>query len=183
MQQANIIERYTVSDLHQQLVWLIWPGPVFYQWLSRYEANDRRCYKCNIISYRLIPCLVLDRKFEPIIILIKTLIWIYCMENTFHLTPERGGSYFIRVFFKLILGTDFLNTSCETEWQRTPLVMCQHWLRQWLAAIGQQTITWANVNPDLYHHLGAVSIYRCRLTSIGIPMLKIRQSHDRLSLT
>ena len=24
---------------------------------------------------------------------------------------------------------------------------------------------------------GAVSIYRCRLTSIGIPMLKIRRSH------
>ena len=29
-------------------------------------------------------------------------------------------------------------------------------------------------------NLGAVSIQRCRLTSIGIPMLKIRRSHDRL---
>ena len=28
--------------------------------------------------------------------------------------------------------------------------------------------------------LGAVSVWRCRLTSIGIPMLKIRRSHDRL---
>ena len=29
-------------------------------------------------------------------------------------------------------------------------------------------------------YLGAVSILRCRLTSIGIPMLKIRRSPDRL---
>ena len=37
--------------------------------------------------------------------------------------------------------------------------------------------------PQLSHKhniLGAVSIKRCRLTSIEIPMLKIRHSHDRL---
>ena len=30
------------------------------------------------------------------------------------------------------------------------------------------------------YHQGAISIWRCHLISIGIPMLKIRLSHDRL---
>ena len=33
---------------------------------------------------------------------------------------------------------------------------------------------------ELSSHLGAVSILRCRLSSIGIPMLKIRRFRDRL---
>ena len=44
----------------------------------------------------------------------------------------------------------------------------------------------ANTNtyltPALANTQGAVSIQRCRLNSIGICMLKIRQSHDRLIL-
>ena len=33
----------------------------------------------------------------------------------------------------------------------------------------------------MYHViLGVIAIWRCRLTSKGIPMLKIRRSHDRL---
>ena len=42
-----------------------------------------------------------------------------------------------------------------------------------LASIGENGET-------IYSRIGAVSIKRCRLTGIGIPMLKIRRSHDRL---
>ena len=33
----------------------------------------------------------------------------------------------------------------------------QWWLRWWLGAIRQQAITWANVDPDLCHHMASLS--------------------------
>ena len=32
-------------------------------------------------------------------------------------------------------------------------MISQHWFRQWLGAIRQQPITWANVDPDLWYHM------------------------------
>ena len=34
------------------------------------------------------------------------------------------------------------------------LVISQYWFRQWLGAVKQQAITWANVDPDLCRHSG-----------------------------
>ena len=35
----------------------------------------------------------------------------------------------------------------------------QHWFRQWLDAVSQQAIAWANIDPDLYHHLVWFDLY------------------------
>ena len=37
-----------------------------------------------------------------------------------------------------------------------PLMMSQHWSRWWLGAIRHQAMTWANVDPDLYHHMASL---------------------------
>ena len=39
------------------------------------------------------------------------------------------------------------------EYHNTSLIISQHWLRQWLGAVKQQAITWANVDPDLWRHM------------------------------
>ena len=41
--------------------------------------------------------------------------------------------------------------SNECRW--TILMMSEHWFRQWLGAVRPQTIAWANVAPDLCHHM------------------------------
>ena len=40
------------------------------------------------------------------------------------------------------------------EWLETWLMINLHWFGSWLGAIRQQTITFANVYKDLWHHLG-----------------------------
>ena len=46
----------------------------------------------------------------------------------------------------------------------TTFLTSQHKFRQWLGAFRQQTITWANVDPDLCHHM--VSLGHHELTRI-----------------
>ena len=36
-------------------------------------------------------------------------------------------------------------------------MVSQHWCRLWLGAVRQQAITWANVDPDLCHHMASLS--------------------------
>ena len=38
----------------------------------------------------------------------------------------------------------------------TSLVISQQWFRQWLGAVKQQAITWANVDPDLWRHMASL---------------------------
>ena len=38
----------------------------------------------------------------------------------------------------------------------TPLMIRQHWFRQWLGAVRQQAVTPANADPDLYRHMGSL---------------------------
>ena len=44
--------------------------------------------------------------------------------------------------------------SDECHW--TLLMTSQHWVRQWLGAVRHQAITWANVDPDLCHHMASL---------------------------
>ena len=44
--------------------------------------------------------------------------------------------------------------SNECQW--TLLMVNQHWFRQWLGAVRQQAISWANVDPDLRHHMASL---------------------------
>ena len=39
----------------------------------------------------------------------------------------------------------------ERHW--TLLMLRQHWFRQWLDAVGQQTITRTNIDPGLFRHM------------------------------
>ena len=41
--------------------------------------------------------------------------------------------------------------------QGTSLMLGQHWFRYWLVAARQQAITWANVDPNLCHHMASLS--------------------------
>ena len=40
-----------------------------------------------------------------------------------------------------------------SECQNISLMICQHWFREWLGAIRQQAIAWANVDPDLCRNM------------------------------
>ena len=44
--------------------------------------------------------------------------------------------------------------SGECHW--TTLMWSQHWFRKWLGATRHQAIKWANVYPDLYHHMASL---------------------------
>ena len=39
------------------------------------------------------------------------------------------------------------------ECHKSTLMISQHWFRWWFSAIGQQAINWADVGPDLCHHM------------------------------
>ena len=41
-------------------------GPIFYLWLSKISANERRRYFCSVFSHWLIPCWASDRKWDPV---------------------------------------------------------------------------------------------------------------------
>ena len=56
--------------------------------------------------------------------------------------------------FKLILAINTLSIFCEIP--ITSLVISQQWFRQWLGAVKQQAITWANVYPDLWRHMASL---------------------------
>ena len=44
------------------------------------------------------------------------------------------------------------------ECHRSSLMRSQHWLRLWLGVVRQQAITWANVDPDLCHHMASLGL-------------------------
>ena len=45
---------------------------------------------------------------------------------------------------------------CSGECHRTSLIRSQYWFKEWLGAVRQQAITWANVDLDLSHHMATV---------------------------
>ena len=72
------------------------------------------------------------------------------------LAPGRCGCNLELVFFKLISRKDVFSISCEIalgECLETSLMISQHWFRNWLGAIKQQAITWANSDPNLCCHI------------------------------
>ena len=94
-----------------------------------------------------------------------------CIVNS--LTPGRCGSDFQRVIFKLIMQNSSLGTHCEIalRWMPQSLInkksTTQHWFRLWLGAVREQVITWANVYPDLCHHMVSLGHSELNLTIIG----------------
>ena len=68
------------------------------------------------------------------------------------LAPGRGDSDFKSVISEHMLRIKF-TSSCEIALRWMPLMLSQHWFRQWLGAIWHQAITWANIDWDLCHHM------------------------------
>ena len=59
--------------------------------------------------------------------------------------------------FKLISAIDILSIFREIPIGWIPQHLAdQHWLRQWLGAVRQQAITWANVDPDFWPHMASL---------------------------
>ena len=55
-----------------------------------------------------------------------------------------------------IFGWDF-SFEITFRWMSLDLTNdSQHWFRQWLGAVSQQAITWANVSSVLCHHYGVI---------------------------
>ena len=55
--------------------------------------------------------------------------------------------------FYWLVSSHLLMKMPSDECHGTFLKISQHWFRQWLGAVRQQAITWANVDPDLCHHM------------------------------
>ena len=57
----------------------------------------------------------------------------------------------------------------EASFVKLPLYECdwtslisQQWFRWWLSVVRQQAITWANVDPDLWHHMVSLGHYELK---------------------
>ena len=77
-------------------------------------------------------------------------------KQTWCLTPWPLGDFkynYRQVIFKLTL---VKLSSDECHW--TLLMIIQHWFRQWLGAVRQQAITWANVDPDLCRQMASLGL-------------------------
>ena len=88
-----------------------------------------------------------------------------------------------------IYGTIGLASAISREWEQQWYVCIDNYydrLKLWRLYVNMFSVRKWQIRLRLriwrfwYKKYGAVSIWRCRLTSIGIPMLKMRQSHDRL---
>ena len=122
-----------------------------------------------------------------------------CIQDVLNsLAPGRFEWNFVNVLSSV---NDAWGISCETavRWMSLNLTddkstLVQAWCRQatshylsqcWPRSLSTYGVTrpqWVNIQStdNVAKGLRAVSIWSCRLTGIGIPIIKIRQSHDRL---
>ena len=76
--------------------------------------------------------------------------------------------YFRRLCEKSLCLWNEIHMKCQVKWLSENILMIKEFLR--LCSCFD------------HGYQGPVSIWRCRLTSIGVPIIKIRLSHDRLIL-
>ena len=46
-------------------------------------------------------------------------------------------------------------------------MICQHWFKQWLGAVRQQAITWANVDWDISRHMATLGRNELNIKNMG----------------
>ena len=61
--------------------------------------------------------------------------------------------WFSNVILLLWISSPFPVKLSSCKCHRSLLMINQHWFGWWLSAVGQQAITWANVDPDLWCHM------------------------------
>ena len=69
------------------------------------------------------------------------------------------------ILFYWLVSSDLMIMPSD-ECHGTYLKISQHWFRQWLGAVRQQAITWANVDPDLCRHMASLG-HNLSLLSAG----------------
>ena len=79
---------------------------------------------------------------------------LYWLNGFNSLAPGRCGSNFKNTCYKLISWA-FCQIALRWMSQNT-MMISQHWFSSWLGAVRQQAITWANVDPDLWHHMASL---------------------------
>ena len=57
------------------------------------------------------------------------------------------------------------------ECHKALLMISQHWFREWLGAVRQQAITWANVDPDLYRKMASLGFNELILEYVAIAII------------
>ena len=86
---------------------------------------------------------------EPMMVNLLTHICITQPHWVNSLVPGRFEWNFRKVILKLISLID--DWGIWPQMNATgPLMISQHWFRQWLRAVRQQAITWSNVEPYIY---------------------------------
>ena len=94
-----------------------------------------------------------------IFVINKARLWRFLCYRMNALNPWRNGFNLKLVISKLISKIDVSIISCEItlRWMSQDLLMIsQHWFKQWLGAVRQQTNIWANVDPDLCHQMSSL---------------------------
>ena len=87
--------------------------------------------------------------------LIKTSqIFSLGIENHLTITPILKLQFSIS--FHWFVSSHHLRIMTWDEWRGTSLMISQHWFRQWLGAVRQQAITWANVDLVPCRHMASV---------------------------
>ena len=64
--------------------------------------------------------------------------------------------YFLNSLYRIVelsLCVKLLSGECH----KNSLIETQYWFSYWLASTKQQAITWANLDPDLCHHMVSLS--------------------------
>ena len=78
--------------------------------------------------------------------------------------------YFLKIGFwthdaEKYLRHSLWNCSHDNAREASPM-RTQHWFRQWLGAIRQQAITWANVDTDLCCHIASLGHNECETNHV-----------------
>ena len=82
----------------------------------------------------------------------------FCFHSFHSLVPGKFEWHFRYLIFQIISVINDWGSSCELahrwmlrEWL---FMISQHWFRQWLGAVRQQAVTWANDEPDFLSPYG-----------------------------
>ena len=71
-----------------------------------------------------------------------------------------------------VLAVKFILAECH----KTSLMISQHWFRQWLGAVRQQAITWANVDPGFCPYMATLGHNELRTSTLSTLLLNFADS-------
>ena len=154
--------------------WSIWPTMTFFWPVSTSVRSGFRACWCILTTFRTDLILVMLCWFSSLwcpLDLVKLVIECVVYYDSVHgeiallififLTLWPLGDVIVILKYNLWthhgpIPWTLLVKLHSGECQTTPLMMSQHWFRWWIGAVRQGAITWANVDPDICHHMASV---------------------------